>query len=215
MVIGVFDSGVGGQSVARAIRQALPKDKVILREDRKHVPYGLRQPDELIKLVTPIFQELVDNGCQVIVVACNTVSTTIIDELKSKFAVPLIPVVPMVQEAVEATKSKVIAVCATPTTLASRKYGEIKKSYDSSIKVLEPDCSDWAYMIENRVMERKKIESRIGEVLDAGADVIVLGCTHYHWIEQEIKDLAKNRATILQPESKIIDELKKVARQPT
>lgn len=213
MKIGVFDSGVGGLSVANAIHEALPEHEVVLREDKDHVPYGTRQPDEILGFVTPIFQELVDQGCQVIVVACNTVSTTLIGELRERFSIPLIAVEPMVKPAADATSSKIVAVCATPTTLASARYAELKATYASGIKVLEPDCSDWAYMIENKTVDRQKIADRINEVLDAGADVIVLGCTHYHWIEEEIRELAAGRAQVIQPEQAIIKQLNAVLEQ--
>jgi glutamate racemase len=210
MKIGVFDSGVGGLSVANAIRKALPDHEVLLREDKKHVPYGTRQPAEILGFVLPIFQSLIDDGCQVIVVACNTVSTTLIGELRQKFDIPLVAIEPMIKPAAEMTKSKVITVCATPTTLASARYRELKKTYAEDIKVLEPDCSDWPAMIEHQQIDRQKIAEHINESLAAGADVIVLACTHYHWIEAEITDLAAGKAAVLQPEQAIIKQLKRV-----
>lgn len=210
MKIGVFDSGVGGLSVANAITAALPEHEVLLREDREHVPYGLRAPEELLGFVVPILKELVDAGCAVIVVACNTVSTTLIDELRERFTVPLLAFAPMVKPAAAMTKTKVIAVCATPTTLASKRYAELKKDFAADITVLEPDCSDWTRMIEDQAVNREEIAERITAVLDQAADVIVLGCTHYHWIEAEIKELAAGRAAVLQPEPAVIEELKRV-----
>jgi glutamate racemase len=208
MKIGVFDSGVGGLSVANAIRKALPEHEVLLREDKKHVPYGTRPPAEILDFVLPIFQELVDAGCQIIIVACNTVSTTLMTELRQRFPMPLIAAEPMVKPAAALTKSGVIAVCATPTTLASERYAWLKQKYAASLTVLEPDCSDWALMIENHRVYHQKIKTRIGQVLAAGADVIVLGCTHYHWIEAEIASLAAGQATVLQPEKAIVKHLK-------
>ncbi len=210
MKIGVFDSGVGGLSMANAIKNALPEHEIILREDREHVPYGLRSPEEILGLVTPIFRKLIDEGCQVIVVACNTVSTTLITELREQFNIPLVAIEPMVKPAAKLTRSKIIAVCATPTTLASSRYTWLKTEYTADVKILEPDCSDWASMIENQQVNQHKIDDRINEVLAAGADVIVLACTHYHWIEQEIVSLAAGRAQVLQPEPAIIEQLKRV-----
>ncbi|HEX4774286.1 MAG TPA: glutamate racemase [Candidatus Saccharimonadales bacterium] len=210
MKIGVFDSGVGGLSVANAIQAALPEHEIILREDRAHLPYGTRPPQELLQLVVPIFQEMVDTGCQVIVVACNTVSTTLIDSLRQRFEVPLVAIEPMVKPASELTKSRIIAVCATPTTLASIRYTRLKDMYAKNIKVLEPDCADWAVMIEHNQIDDQKVISRMTEVLDAGADVVVLACTHYHWIEDKINELAAGRAQVLQPETAIIRQLKQV-----
>jgi glutamate racemase len=213
MKIGVFDSGVGGLSVANAVAKALPQDEVVLREDREHVPYGNRQPEELLNFVVPIFQQLIDEGCQVIVVACNTVTTTIISDLRERFRIPLVAIEPMVKPAATMTKSKIIAVCATPATLASPRYNWLKKEYAAEVTVLEPDCSDWAAMIENDQVDKQKIDSRMGEVLDAGADVVVLACTHYHWIETEIKKLVAGRAEVIQPEQALIAQLKRVIAQ--
>lgn len=208
--VGVFDSGVGGLSMANAVRAALPEVDVILRQDTEHVPYGLRPPQELLKLVTPIFESMVNEGCQAIVVACNTVTTTLIHELRRRFKVPLVAVEPMVKPAAALTRTKVIAVCATPTTLASDRYAWLKEQYAQGIEVLEPNCGDWPAMIESKQIDKAAIAGRIDEVLDGNADVIVLACTHYHWIEEEIKDNAAGRAQVLQPEQAIIRELKRV-----
>lgn len=210
MKIGVFDSGVGGLSVANAIRAALPKHEVLLREDRIHVPYGRRQPAEILGFVVPIFQELVDADCQAIVVACNTVTTNLITDLRERFAIPLIAVEPMVKLAAALTQSKIITVCATPTTLSSNRYAWLKRTYANDITVLEPNCSDWALMIQDEHIDQQKIARRITEVLEAGADVIVLACTHYHWIESDIKELAAARARVLQPEQFTIEQLMRV-----
>jgi glutamate racemase len=210
MKIGVFDSGVGGLSVARAIQKAFPADDILLREDREHVPYGTRPPDELLRLVTPIFESMADDGCRIIVVACNTVSTTLISELRERFSIPLIAVEPMIKPAAELSKTKVVAVCATPTTLASARYSWLKKTYADGIRVLEPDCSEWPAMIEHNRIDDQKITETIDGVLSKNADVIVLGCTHYHWIEGRIKNLVAGRAEVIQPEPAIIRQLKRV-----
>jgi glutamate racemase len=149
------------------------------------------------------------------VVACNTVSTTIIEFLRTSLSVPLIAMEPMVKPAAQITKSGVIAVCATPSTLRSERYHWLKKAYASHVKVIEPDCSDWAYMVEVNQLDRQNIAERINSACEAGADVSVLGCTHYHWIEELIQQIAGNRAQVLQPEQPVIEQLKRVlAQQP-
>jgi glutamate racemase len=213
MKIGVFDSGVGGLSMANAVKAALPDAEIVLKQDKEHMPYGLRQPSEILELVTPIFQGLVDEGCQVIVVACNTVTTTLIKELRERFKLPLVAVEPMVKPAAALTKTKVIAICATPTTLASPRYAELKQEFAQGINVLEPDCGDWPVMIEHKRIEEQVIAECIEEVLVQNADVIVLACTHYHWIEEEIKTLAGDKAQVIQPEAAIIEQLKRVLAQ--
>lgn len=213
MKIGVFDSGVGGLSVVNAIKKALPDYKVDYREDRQNVPYGNKTPEQLHKLVLPIMQDMAKT-CQVIVVACNTVTTTIIGKLRQELPVPLIGIEPMIKPAAKLSKSGVIAVCATPTTLASKRYAELKKLYTNDTKILEPDCSDWTQMIENNQMDKQKIHERIEDVVRQGADVVVLACTHYHWIEDEIKKIVSGKAMVLQPEQPVIKQLKRVIKAP-
>lgn len=208
MKIGVFDSGIGGQSVAQAIKNALPDLEVIFVNDQANLPYGTKTPEQLKKLVLPILQNLVAQDCQVIVVACNTVTTTLIKDLRAELPVPLIGVEPMVKPATERTKSRVIAVCATPTTLASERYKWLKNTYAQGVKVLEPDCSGWALMVETDNIDHTKIKKLIKNVIRQGADVVVLGCTHYHWIQDEIKTATQGRATVIQPEAAIVKRLK-------
>lgn len=210
MKIGVFDSGVGGLSVVKAIQRELPDLEVVYKDDKEHLPYGTRTIDEIYGFVKPIFQQFVDEGCQVIVVACNTVTTNLIARFRAEFDVPFIGMEPMVKPAAERTKTGVIAVCATPRTLASDRYKWLKDQYARDIKVLEPNCSDWTSMIESDRLDRTKIGVIIDEVCDEGADQIVLGCTHYHWIEELIRELSRGRAEVIQPELPIVVQLKRV-----
>ena len=208
MKIGVFDSGIGGLSVAHAIEQALPELEVMFRHDKpEHFPYAQKTPDEMFGYVVPIFQELIEGGCQVIIVACNTVSTTLIGRLRQEFSVPLVAIEPMIKPAAELTKSNIIAVCATPTTLASQRYKWLKDQYAQGVTVIEPDCADWSYLIENNAMNQVRLRAEIEPALEQGADVVVLGCTHYHWIEADIQKLAANRATVIQPEQAVVARL--------
>jgi glutamate racemase len=211
--IGVFDSGIGGLSVARAIEQALPEIEVSFKNDADHVPYGSREPAEILELILPIFQTFVDEKCQLVVVACNTVSMTLIKELRDRFDLPFITVEPQLDLAGMLTISNVVAVCATPTTLASERYDLLKQLYTEGLTVIEPDCSDWSTMIERGQVEARRITAIVDEVLAAGTDVIVLGCTHYHWIEQQIIDHAAGRAIIIHPEQQVVAQLKQVLGQ--
>jgi glutamate racemase len=211
--IGVFDSGVGGLSVVNAIKKAVPECEIIYKDDSEHVPYGTKTLEQIYDFTRPILDELITEGCQVIVIACNTVTTNLIARLRQELPIPFVGMEPMVKPAANATSSGVIAVCATPRTLSSERYKLLKQRYAASIKVLEPDCSDWSYMIETNTLDRKKIAKTIDYVCEKGADQIVLGCTHYHWIEEEIKELAKGRAEVLQPEKPVIKQLKTVLEQ--
>jgi glutamate racemase len=210
MKIGVFDSGVGGRSVANAIRKAVPEHEVLYAQDKKNVPYGMKSPETLFELVLPILQDLVSKDCEVIVIACNTVTTTIIPDLRKALPVPLVGIEPMVKPAVKLTKTGVVAVCATPTTLASKRYNELKKRYAQDVTVIEPDCSRWADMIEKDAIDQALIRDVVEESIQRGADVIVMGCTHYHWIEKIVERIALDRAIVLQPEEAVIKQLKRV-----
>ncbi len=128
MKIGVFDSGIGGESVLHAAKKALFGHEFIFRQDTKNLPYGTKTPEELLKLITPIIQEMVDEGCQVIVIACNSATTTIISDLRRIFEIPFVGIEPMVKPAAKYTKTNVIAVCATPLTLASKRYAPVQGS---------------------------------------------------------------------------------------
>ncbi len=213
MKIGVFDSGVGGKAVAAAISRALPNHEIILREDKENLPYGTKSPEKLLELVLPILQQMVEQGCRVIVIACNTVSTNIISELRKELKVPLVGMEPMVKPASQLSSTGVIAVFATPATLKSQRYTWLKNEYCKKVAVIEPDCSDWAQMIENKQINRDKIAKIIKHCLQKKADILVLGCTHYHWIEQTVMEIAGSRARVIQPEEPAIKQLKRVLAQ--
>jgi glutamate racemase len=213
MKIGVFDSGIGGLSVANAIKRALPEHEILFKNDAGHLPYGTKTTDEILAFCLPVLQSLVEDGCGCIVVACNTVSTNLIKELRELISIPLIATEPMVKPAAEATKTRKIIVCATPRTLASKRYQALKTEYAAGVKVYEPDCSDWTTLIENDQMSESRIKAAIEPGLEQGSDQIVLGCTHYHWIEDQIKALARDRADVIQPEPALIRQLKRVLAQ--
>ncbi len=208
--IGVFDSGIGGLSVAHAIEKALPEHRVLFKNDTKNVPYGTKTPQQLRSLVEPILLSMVQEGCNIIVIACNTVTTTLITQLRATLPVPLVGMEPMVKPAANITKTNTIAVFATPTTLASQRYAELKEQYAKDVTVLEPDCGDWSRMIEANHVDKEKIQAICEEVCSQSADVIVLGCTHYHWIDGLIKQVVGSRAQVLQPEEPVIVQVKKI-----
>lgn len=212
--VGVFDSGVGGKSVVLAIEKALPDVEVLYETDRENIPYGGKSPERLLELAVPKLRKLEGAGCGVIVVACNTVTTTIIKQVRAGIKTPIVAIEPMIKPAANLTKSKKIIVCATPATLTSPRYKELTGEYTKDIEVYQPNCSDWAFLIENNTQNHKNIEADIEAPLKKGADVVVLACTHYHWIEEEIKQIAaKYGATVIQPEQAIVARLKTVLSQ--
>lgn len=210
MRIGVFDSGIGGLSVAQAIEKAFPQHEVVYRHDTPaHFPYARKSPGELYEYALPVMRTLADeDACAVIVVACNTVSTTLMERLRTEFDIPLVATEPMIKPATTLTKTGVIAVCATPATLASLRYRELKEKYAKNIQIIEPDCADWSSLIEYGTMTHDKIRADIEPALEQGADVIVLGCTHYHWIAEDIDMLCAGEACVIHPEALLVERVK-------
>jgi glutamate racemase len=204
MKIGVFDSGIGGKSIADRLTADFPLEEIIYVNDQKHVPYGSRSQEEIVTLTDAAIQPLFTAGCSIIVLACNTATAAAIEVLRAKY--PLIHFVglePMVKTAVALTNSGTIAICATPATLRSERYAGLKEKFASGITVLEPDCSDWAAMIEHNEVEDRVITAIVDLVCKQGADVIVLACTHYHWIEELITAAATHRAVVIDPSDAI------------
>ncbi len=200
MRIGVFDSGIGGEAVASSLRIAFPDGEILTASDKEHVPYGSRPVEEIRRLTDTALGPLLAARCDVIVIACNTATAVAIEWLRERYPMQkFIGLEPMLKPAAALTKSGVIAVCATPATLASEHYAEAKQRHAASLQVIEPDCSDWAELIEANQMNRDHIEDVANECVTAGADVIVLGCTHYHWIKGEIIETVGPKVTVLEP----------------
>lgn len=213
MKIGVFDSGIGGKTIADRLQHDYPNAEIMYVDDREHVPYGNRSQAEIIQLTNTAIQPLIKTRCDVIVLACNTATAAAIEVLRNMYPTQLfIGLDPMLKPASLLTKIGVIAVCATPFTLGSQRYNELKKKYASNITVLEPDCSDWAYMIEHNKIDDVKIAEVVDQACDAGADVIVLACTHYHWIKDKILKIADGRAIVIDPSEAISKRVGRLLR---
>ena len=204
MKIGVFDSGIGGEAVAAAMRDAFPDAEVITVNDRKHVPYGLRQPKEIIRLTNRAIQPLLKQQCDVIILACNTATAVAIEDLRERYPdQKFVGLEPMVKPAADQTETGIICICATPTTLSSERYQSLKDRFAEGLQIIEPDCSNWASMIEESSLDELQITNTINDACSQGADVIVLACTHYHWIRTIIEETAADRAIVLDPSEAI------------
>ena len=211
MKLGVFDSGIGGEIVAASLRTSFPDALVVTVNDRGNVPYGNRSPSQVRLLTELALRPLLDGTCDVIVLACNTSTAFAIEHLRAKYpAQKFIGIEPMIKPAAASTKSGIIAVCATPGTLASTRYARLVQSYGSSLQIITPNCSQWAYWIEHNQVNHDHIKTIIDNVCDRGADVIVLGCTHYHWIKELIVELTDGRAVVLEPSQAISERVSSV-----
>jgi glutamate racemase len=204
MKIGVFDSGIGGKAVAERLQELIPSAEIMFVNDHEHVPYGTRPNSEILTLTTAAIQPLLEGKCDVIVIACNTATTIAITHLRETYPhMKFVGIEPMVKPAASLTKSRRIAVLATPATLKSERYRELKAEWAPEMTVYEPDCASWAELIETGKTDDIPLESLIHDLLLEEVDVIVLACTHYHWLKPRIENIVDNRAVILEPSDAI------------
>jgi glutamate racemase len=204
MKLGVFDSGIGGEAVAAALQTTFPAAEMIVVNDRQHVPYGDKSADEVIRLTDAAIQPLLDAECDVIILACNTATAAAIETLRTHYPhQKFIGIEPMIKAAAKITKNATIAVCATPATLQSDRYHQLVEKFGTGLNIIEPDCRTWASMIESNQINHRHIRDTITTACNEGADVIVLGCTHYHWIKEFIMEIVGDRAVVLEPSEAI------------
>jgi glutamate racemase len=204
MKIGVFDSGIGGQTVATRLGELLPDAKIICVDDHQHVPYGSRTADEIMTLTDAAIQPLLRAICDAMVIACNTATTVAIEYLRKTYPDSnFVGIEPMVKPAAELTKSGIIAVLATPATLASTSFATLKKTWAKDIIIIEPDTDVWATLIEAGQSEDVPIEDMVFQLIGEGVDVIVLACTHYHWLKERAEMAAGVHAIVLEPSDSI------------
>lgn len=204
MKLGIFDSGIGGEAIAEALRGTFPYATIITTNDKEHLPYGNKSKDEVIKLTDIAIQQFLDGSYDVIIIACNTATALAIDTLRERYPTQkFIGIEPMIKTAASITKSNIIGVCATPATLASTRYHLLLSKFGTGLQIVEPDCSDWASMIENNRINHDHIKKNIDEICAKGADVIVLGCTHYHWIKDLIIELVADDIQVIEPSDAI------------
>ena len=204
MKLGIFDSGIGGQAVAAALGTAFPEAAILVVNDKKHIPYGDKAPQEIIRFTDAAIQPLLREQCDIIIIACNTATAIAIKTLRDRYPQQrFIGIEPMVKTAASLTKNNVIAVCATPATLASNRYRQLIASHAQHLTILEPDCSEWAYMIEHNLINEQHITTTVRDICNQGADVIVLGCTHYHWIKERIQQIVPPTVRVIEPSEAI------------
>lgn len=206
--IGIFDSGVGGLSIWREINRLLPQESSIYLADSKYAPYGDRSQEEIIRLSIKNTEILVEEGCKLIVVACNTATTNAIATLRSIYSIPFVGIEPATKPAAIATKSGKIGVLATKGTLSSELFLTTSAPYREEIEIIERVGTGLVPIIESGQIERANdlLQRYLTPMVEAGVDSIVLGCTHYPFLIEEIEKIVPEHI-------QIIDSGKPVARR--
>jgi glutamate racemase len=209
--IGIFDSGIGGLTVLRAIRQLMPEEPLLYLADQAHVPYGPRPMEEVRQFSEAITRYLLDQGARLIVVACNAASAAALKYLRSVFPeVPFVGMEPAIKPAAEHTRSRVVGILATPATFQGELYASVIERFAQGVKLLQSTCPGLVIQIESGALEspetRRILEEALRPMLDQGIDTVVLGCTHYPFVIPLIQQIAG-------PGVRVIDPAPAVARQ--
>lgn len=213
--LGVFDSGVGGLSVAKALRQVLTHESILYVADSVHCPYGPRPAAEIAELSEGISRYLIAHGAKTIVVACNTASAAALSHLRQVLPeIPFVGMVPAVKPAAQITRSGVVGVLATPGTLHGRLYEDVVSHHTAGVRVISSACPGLVELIEAGELAGARIEGLIhtclGPLLAAGADTLVLGCTHYPFLIPTLNRMYPGALTIVEPSEAVARQVVRV-----
>ena len=205
--IGVFDSGVGGLTVAREIMRQIPNERIVYFGDTARVPYGSKSKDNIIKFSRQIIRFLQTENVKAIVIACNTASALALDEMQQEFDLPILGVVkPGAKVAVETTANKRIGLIGTEANIRSGVYTRYIKSLDDEAKVFEKACPLFVPLVEEGWLH---VASRyLEELKEKDIDTLIMGCTHYPLIRSTIRKVMGDKVNLVNPAYETAIELK-------
>ena len=208
--IGIFDSGVGGTSIWKAIHALLPFENTIYLADSINAPYGPKGKDAIIALSEKNTEYLLNQNCKLIVVACNTATTNAVKHLRSNYNLPFIGIEPAIKPAALKTQTKAVGILATKGTLASDLFHETTDLYSNGIHIIEQEGEGIVQLIESGQLNsdamRALLNMYLKPMLEANMDYLVLGCTHYTYLMPMLIKMLPNHV-------KIIDSGEAVAKQ--
>ena len=215
--IGIFDSGLGGLSVWREAVKLLPNHSIEYVSDNAWCPYGPRPAEEVIVRTKAISRFLLQQGCGIIVVACNTATAAAIDALRQTFSIPFVGMEPAVKPAVLHSKSGVVGVLATRGTFQGRLYQETSQRFAADVRVMEQVGDGLVELIEQGLIDspqmQKLLRTYIEPMMEANADHLVLGCTHYPFLIPAIRQIVGDRMAIVDPAPAVARQLCAVLEQ--
>jgi glutamate racemase len=219
-MIGVFDSGLGGLSVLAAIARALPGADLAYLADTAHVPYGEKHDEFIRGRVLAIGRHLVEAGCQMLVVACNTATAHAVTELRQAHpGIPVVGVEPGVKPAAQVTRSGHIAVLATEATARSERLKRLIQTHAAHVTVHVQPCPGWATRVETLKLDGPElaadIAARVQPLLDAKVDRIVLGCTHYAFLAPMLEPIVAGRADLVDVADAVARQVVRLGAQAT
>lgn len=184
--IAFFDSGVGGLTVFKKMKELLPNEDYIYFGDTKNVPYGSKTIEELLKLTTEIFKFFEKQDVKAVVMACNTTSATVYEELQKNFSFKIYPIIQSCAKVIAQMPVKKVGVFATEATIRSGAYSRELKKYNPDLEVFELSCPPWVGIVEERKQDEPQsvacVDNYLGQMLENRPDKIILGCTHYPYL---------------------------------
>ncbi|MFV8365168.1 glutamate racemase [Flavobacterium sp. XS1P27] len=213
--IGIFDSGIGGTSIWKAIHQLLPNEKTIYLADSKNAPYGQKSKQEIIALSMKNTDFLLEMKCKLIVIACNTATTNAIQELRAKYDIPFIGIEPAIKPAVTHSKTQIIGILATQGTLNSELFNKTTEKYQDT-KIIEQVGHGLVQLIENGDINSpemtKLLHSYLTPMIEANIDYLVLGCSHYPYLIPQIKKILPEHIQIIDSGEAVAKQTKNILR---
>jgi glutamate racemase len=200
--IGVFDSGIGGLTVVKRLSNILPKESIVYFGDTARVPYGSKSNATVIEYAIQDASYLMQKGVKVLVVACNTVSSVALDELRSRFHLPIIGMIePGAKMALKETKTGRIGVIGTMATINNKAYSTELKRLDSNVEVFEKACPLFVPFAEEGWLKHKALylvaEEYLKELREKDIDTLVLGCTHYPLLADVIQEVIGDKVKLI------------------
>lgn len=213
-MIGVYDSGQGGKSVLKELVALMPQEDYIYYADTAHCPYGPRSPQYIIDRACAITEFLMDKGCEMIVVACNTATAAAISYLREHYPIPFIGMEPALKPAALSSKTGVVGVLATSGTFKGRLYLNTLARFSEEVKVIQRVGEGLVETVEAGILDGEQVEKLIHDCIDPmlaeGADHIVLGCTHYPFLQPVIERIAGPSVTVINPAPAVARQAKRV-----
>jgi glutamate racemase len=216
--IGVFDSGVGGLTVAREIMRQLPDESMIYFGDTARVPYGTKSKDTVIRYSRQIVNFLLSKGVKAVVIACNTASALALSELQRDYIVPIIGMVqPGAVAAMNATKNKNIGIIGTNATIKSGQYSTYLRKLDPKVTVVTKACPLFVPLVEEGLIEDRITEDMVSRYLrefrQYDIDSLILGCTHYPLLINPIQRFMGEDVTLVNPAFEVAKSLKQLLNE--
>jgi glutamate racemase len=213
--IGIFDSGVGGLSVLRAIREQIPEETVVYFGDQAHIPYGPRSMEQIRDFSEAITRFLLAQGAKIIIVACNTASAAALQTLRDEFqAVPFVGMEPAVKPAAEYTQTGKVGVLATPATFQGMLYASVVERFANGVELLQDTCPGLVQQIERGNLAGKEtrqiLENALRPMLERNIDTVVLGCTHYPFVIPLIEEMVGENVRVIDPAPAVARQVRRV-----